>query len=421
MTELLVILLLVVVNGLLAMSEIALISARKPYLSNEMKRGSRSAKMALKLAQEPDKFLSTIQIGITVIGILTGIYSGSVLAEDFSALLVDWGVGASYAFVLAQAVIVVGVTYLTLVFGELVPKRIGMSVAERAAKVVARPMYLLSLIASPFVWVLSKSTSGIFSLFGFRTDATQVTQAEIKSLVDEGTKGGAVQEVEQDLVERIFLLGDLNVSSLMTHRSEVVVLEPSMSPQEVRSVVEAHRHECYPVIDHQTEEVQGVVRLKELFFADFDLSAVVEPAAYFPEPMRVYDALAQIKAQRLHYALVCDEFGSFQGVITLKDMLEGLVGTIEDEHSEPDIIERTDGQGWLVDGQCPLHDFLSHFDREELHPGDSEYNTLGGLILSRLGHIPRSGEYVLWHGFRLEVVDMDGVRIDKIWVTPPVL
>lgn len=418
MAEIGVVLLLILLNGLLAMSEIALISARKSHLAAQAKRGSRAAKVALDLAREPDKFLATVQIGITVIGILTGLYSGSVLADDFSEVLVGWGVGVDSAHWLAQTVIVVAVTYLTLVFGELLPKRIGMGVAEKAAKVVARPMRWLSVVGLPFVWLLSKSTSALFSLLGFKADQNRVTEAEIKSLVDEGTRSGAVAAVEQDIVERVFLLGDLKVSSLMTHRSEVVVLEGQMSPEQVRAVVEAHRHECYPVIDSKSGYVQGVVWLKELFFSDFELGKVLQSAVYFPETMSVYNALEQIKVQRLSYALICDEFGSFQGVIALKDMLEGLVGVIEEAHSEPDIIACPDRGGWLVDGQCPLHDFLSHVEREELHPLDADYNTLGGLILAHLGHIPTSGERVLWHDLAIDVVDMDGVRIDKVWVTP---
>lgn len=421
MNELLIIILLILFNGVLAMSEIALISARKVYLSNEMQRGSKSAKAALKLAGEPDRFLSTVQIGITVIGILTGIYSGNVLADDFSEVLIGMGVSVNYAHTLAQGVIVVFVTYLTLIFGELVPKRIGMSVAEKTAQIVARPMLWLSMIASPFVWILSKSTSFIFNLFGFKSDESKVTEAEIKSLIEEGMKDGEVQEVEQDIMERVFLLGDLKVSSLMTHRSEVSALDVRMSNAGIKDAIQNDICEIYPVVDRNFDNVRGIVMLKDIVFRldepDFNIEQALVPAVYFHENMSIYSALGQMKEQRISQALICDEFGSCQGVISLKDILEGLVGTIDDTQSEPDIIKRQDNAGWLVDGQCSLYDFLSYFECEDFYSSDNNYLTVGGLVLELLEHIPHSGEKANWRGFDFEIIDMDGVRIDKILVT----
>lgn len=421
MTELFIILALILFNGLLAMSEIALISVRKSQLSNQAKRGSKSAKSALKLANEPDKFLSTIQVGITVIGILTGIYSGSVLADGFSEHLVAWGVSVSVSHILAQTVIVVIVTYMTLVFGELLPKRIGMSAANQTAKLVARPMYILSCAVSPFVWLLSRSTSIVFNLFGFKSDSGKVTEDEIKSMIQEGAKDGEVQQVEQDIMERVFLLGDLKVDSLMTHRSEVVTLDINMTNSQIREILEQNLYEVYPVVDRNFDNIKGVVSLKELIFkldrSDFRLGEVLTTAIYFHENMSVYKALERMKGPSLNMALICDEFGICQGVITLKDILEGLVGTIDDSRREPDIIKRSDAEQWFVDGQCALHDFLSYFDKEALYSNDNNFNTVGGLILERLKHIPQSGEHLLWQCFRFEIVDMDGARIDKILVS----
>lgn len=420
MNELIIIILLILFNGILAMSEIALISARKTYLSSEAKRGSKSAKVALKLANEPDKFLSIIQIGITVIGILTGIFSGAALADDFSAILKNWGVSPLYAHSLSQAIIVIVVTYLTLIFGELVPKRIGMSMAEKAAKVVARPMYILSIITSPFVWLLSKSTNFIFNLFGLKSDVGKVTEAEIKSLVEEGARDGAVQEVEQDIVERVFLMGDLKVCSLMTHKSEVVALDVKMNGEQIKRVIEKDMCEIYPVIDSSFDNVEGVVQLKDVVFKldqpDFTLRDVLRSPVYFYENQSVYKVLEVMKEQHLSEALICDEFGSCEGIITLKDILEGLVGEIEQTQHEPNIIKRIEDDSWLVDGQCPMHDFLLYFDQEEMYDPNNEYNTLGGLILDLGQHIPQSGEKLRWQNFELEVVDMDGVRIDKVLV-----
>lgn len=229
MNEIIIIISLILLNGIFAMSEIALISARKSSLNTDAKKGSKAAKLALKLANEPDRFLSTIQIGITLIGILTGIYSGAALTDDFSVILKNWGVSPLYASLIAQGLIVVAVTYLTLIFGELVPKRIGLSIAEKASKVVARPMYILSLVAAPFVWLLSKSTSCMFNLLGIKDSDNKVTEEEIKSIVQEGKEGGEVQEVEQDIVERVFILGDLKVSSIMTQRNEIIWLVPGFT------------------------------------------------------------------------------------------------------------------------------------------------------------------------------------------------
>lgn len=420
MNELFIIIALILFNGVLAMSEIALISVRKSYLSNEAKRGSKAAQIALKLANQPDKFLSTVQIGITIIGILTGIYSGSVLATDFSELLVGLGVSATYAHTVAQAVIVVVVTYLTLIFGELVPKRIGMSIAEKTSTVVAHPMYILSLIASPFVWLLSKSISFIFRITGIKEQECKVTEEEIKSMIQESTEDGEVQEVEQDIVERVFMMGDLKVNSLMTHRTEIISLEVNMSNEQVRSVLEQNLHDVYPVFDRAKDSITGIVSLKDLVLIfntpDFAIADIIRPASYFHETMSVYKALEKMKEDGVSQVLICDEFGSFQGIITLKDILEGLVGSINDIHTEPDIIKRKDGEGWLVDGQCPFYDFLSYFEKEYLY-NDNNYNTLGGLILEQLEHIPQSGESIEWSGMKFEILDMDGARIDKILVT----
>lgn len=421
MSEVLIIVILILLNGALAMSEVALISVRKSNLANQVKKGSKAAKIALKLANEPDKFLSTIQIGITIIGILTGIYSGSVLADDLSLLLIDWGVTASYSHVLAQTMIVVLVTYFSIILGELVPKRIGMNMADKVAIGVAQPMYFISTIASPFVWLLSRSTHLIVKMFNLSSESGQVTEDEIKSMIEEGAKNGAVQEVEQDIMERVFMLGDLRVNSLMTHRSDIVYLDRTMGRQEVVQILESSIYELYPIVDGNMDNVVGVVKLKELVIKlshdnHFTLEDIIHKPFYFHESVSVYKVLEQMRQYRLSQGLVCDEFGSVQGIITLKDILEGLVGQIQESFEEPDIVVRQDGQSWLVDGQCPIYDFLSYFDRDDLFLCESGYNTIGGLILKELEHIPVCGEKVDWHGFGLEIVDMDGARIDKILV-----
>ena len=405
------------------MSEVALISARISRLSSDAKKGSKSAKVALKLANDPDRFLSTVQIGITLIGILTGIYSGNRIAADLTETMISWGVSVTYASALAQGIIVVVVTYLTIIFGELVPKRIGLSVAEKAAKVVARPMRVLASIALPFVWLLSKSTEIIFNLLGIKETDNKVTEEEIKSIIEEGTEEGEVQPVEKDIMQRVFLLGDLKVSSIMTHKSDIVWLDMDMTADEVRAVVNENLFEFYPIADGDLDHVKGIVNLKDLVVhlsnPDFKLASLIHEATYFHESMNVYKVLEQMKMQKISRALVCDEFGICTGIITLRDILEGLVGNVDDPEEEPDIIKRVNKEGWLVDGQCSLYDFLCYFNRSDLFEA-SEYHTLGGLLLKELQHIPTSGETLQWNGFTFEVVDMDGARIDKVLVTTPI-
>ncbi len=418
--ELIVIIILILLNGLFSMSEIALISARKSSLTNDSRKGSRSARTALKLANDPDKFLSTVQIGITLIGIVTGIYSGDALADDLGALLADWGFPITYARPFAQTLIVVLVTYFTILFGELVPKRIGMSASTRVAKLLSRPMYGLSIIASPFVWLLSKSTSIIFNLMNINTTSEKVTEEEIKSMIDEGTESGEVQEVEQDIVERVFSLGDRSLSTIMTHRNDIISIDLDMNNKQIFQIVCEHLYQVYPITRNNTlDDIVGVVYLKDLFgkvqHSSFNLRDVIRPAQYFHENMDVYKALDQIRKHCIKYGLICDEFGSLQGIITMKDILEALVGALPGETEELDIVPRKDGS-WLIEGQCPFYDFLNHFEREDLYTNHN-YNTLGGLILQQLGHIPYAGESFCWHGFKIEIMDMDGARIDKVLVT----
>ncbi len=420
MNEFIIIILLILLNGVLAMSEIALISVRKSYLSNEVKNGSRTAKVALKIVNEPERFLSMIQIGITVIGILTGIYSGNVLASNLSEVLKNYGVSVTISHPIAQFVIVILVTYFTLIFGELVPKRIGMNMAEKAVKIVAPPMYFLLIIMSPFVSLLAKSTSFFIKLLGFQTNALKVTEEEIKSMINEGAKEGEVQEVEENIVKRVFLLGDLKVSSLMVYRSDLISIDVNMKNSEIKEKLQANLYELYPVIDKSFDNIKGVVMLQDIMFQihndTFDIRQAIKPALYFHENMSVYRALERLKKEGVKYALICDEFGSCQGMISLKDILEGLVGNIEDIHKESDIIQQKNCNEWLVDGQCALYDFLSYFEMENLHSGDNDFNTVGGLVLNQLEHIPENGECTSWKNFKFEIVDMDGARINKILV-----
>ena len=417
--EIFIIVGLILLNGILSMSEIALVSARKARLELEAKRGNKSAQTALKLAGEPDRFLSTIQIGITLIGILTGLYSGEAFAYNLSEVVRHVPVLEPYALGLSKTVIVIIVTYLTLIMGELVPKRIGMGYAERVSMLVARPMFLLSKLALPFVWLLSKSTSFVIKITGIKAnEENKVTEEEIKAIVKEGFDGGEVQEVEQDIVERVFNLGDRNVGSIMTHRSDLVWLDVTDSIEKIREKVQENLFNIYPVASEKFDNIKGVVYLKDLFGRidepDFSLEQVIRPAQYLPENQSVYNALEQFKQARVKYGIVTDEFGGIQGIVTLKDIMEGLIGQVPEIGEEAEITQRADGS-WLVDGQYNFYDFLEYFDLEDLY-AEHDYNTLSGLILEILERVPKTGETLTWLNFEFEIVDMDGARIDKVLV-----
>ena len=415
----LIILALILLNGLFSMSEIALIYARKSRLSSDAKNGDKGAKKALDMAEQPDKFLSTVQIGITLIGILTGIFSGVTIATPLSHWLENIGVPTGYAMTIAQTAIVIIVTYLTLVFGELLPKRIGMSMAEKIAKIMSRPMNLLSKIVSPFVLLLSRSTSMLFELMGLKDGNTKVTEEEIKSIVQEGAENGVVQPVEQDLVERVFMMGDLNVDSIMTQRNDLVWLDVSMNVGEVSKILSESLFDFYPVADGNLDKLLGVAALKQLVLylncPDFNIRNILTEPTYFYENTKVYKVMELMKEAHVSRGIVVDEFGTCIGIVTLKDIIEGLFGSMPEEHEEPQIIKRDNGDGWLVDGSCTMLNFLTYFDDEDKMV-DEDFNTVAGLCINQFRHIPKRGEHFNWKRFCFEIVDVDHAKIDTILV-----
>ncbi len=421
MNDILIIISLILLNGIFAMSEIAIISARRNRLEKRSEEGNKGATTALRLAADPDIFLSTIQIGITLIGILTGIYSGDTLGAQLGNIFISWGMNASIAIPIATTFIVVIVTYLTLILGELVPKRIGMATADRVAAVVARPIYWLSVFTKPLVWFLAKSTSFLVAILGIKKDENKITEEEIKSYIQEGTDTGEVKKVEQDIMERVFLMGDLKVRAIMTHRSDVVCIDINSTKEDIRHILSEDLHDNYPVISGSFDDIRGVITLKDLILRldddNFSLAEIIHPIYAIHKEMSIYDCLERLKADKnAKFAFVYDEFGACQGIISLRDIFEGLIGVVTDNDDEPQIIARENNAGWLIDGQCPFYDFLVYFERED-ETDDVDYNTVSGLILSRLGHIPTSGESITWRDFKFEVVDMDGARIDKVLVT----
>jgi putative hemolysin len=400
------------------MVEIAVVSSRKTSLKHEAERGNKAAQRALYLSTHPDRFLSTIQVGYTLTSLLTGMYSGDVLSCKFSPLLVNWGMDAALASTIMKIFIIILVTYISIIFSELVPKRIGLSAAEEIAKFMSGPMTALAILIKPFIWILSKSSSLIINLLGIKEEESKVTEEEIKSMIREGSEDGEVQQVEQDIMERVFSLGDRDLASIMTPRPDIEWIEAGMTREEIIETISNNPYSKFPVGREDLDQIEGIVYVKDIFnhihSPDFNIHKVMRPVQYFYENMEVYPALEQMKISHNHFALIIDEFGVMQGIVTLKDIMEAIVGEIPEAHEEPDIVKRQD-DSYLVDGQCSFYNFLSYFKQGDLYP-DNEYNTLGGLILEELGHIPKTGETLLWQNFKMEVVDMDGARIDKVIV-----
>ncbi|GIZ07363.1 hypothetical protein FUMI01_00900 [Flavobacterium sp. UMI-01] len=402
------------------MSEIALISARKTRLETSAKKGNKSAKIALKLANSPNEFLSTVQIGITLIGILTGIYSGDKITTDVKVFVSSFEILKPYASSIAVGIVVVILTFFSLVLGELFPKRIGLNYPEKIAKTVAMPMKVISIVTAPFIWLLTNSTEFLLNVLQIKPTADgRVTEEEIKAIIKEGTEGGEVQEIEQDIVERVFHIGDRKINSLMTHRKAVVLLPLNADKAQVRASVLEELHSVYPVYGESYDDIVGVVDLKSIFASiedvDFSLQKIMTEAPFMMEYTTAYKALEEFKKSNIRYALVTDEYGVFQGMLTLNDILEALVGDASDFHKEEfKLIENQDGS-WLVDGHYSLHDFLTYFELDELI-NDYEVTTLSGLIMTELTHIPKEGEILIWQKMELTVIDMDGAKIDKVMV-----
>ena len=418
--ELLIILFLIILNGVFSMSEIALISARKNRLETSAKKGNKNAKIALDLANSPNKFLSTVQIGITLIGILTGIYSGDKITTDVQTIVLGFEMLKPFAHSIAVGIVVVILTFFSLVLGELLPKRIGLNHPEAIAKAVAFPMKIISIITAPFIWLLTHSTDFLLDLLQIKPTADgKVTEEEIKAIIKEGTEVGEVQEIEQDIVERVFHIGDRKINSLMTHRKSVVSLPLHSNKTQVREFMLKELHSIYPVYGENHDDIVGVVNLKNIFAnidtSDFNLPEIITEAPFMMEQTTAYKALEQFKNTGIHYAFVSDEYGVFQGIITLNDILEALVGDASDfNKDEFQLVEREDGT-WMVDGHYSLHDFLTYFELDELI-NDYEVTTVSGLIMIELSHIPKQGEKLIWQKFELEVIDMDGVKIVKVLV-----
>lgn len=418
--EIFILALLILINGLFTMAEIALVSARKGRLEAQAEKGDDNARKALQLANNPEIFLSAAQIGITLIAILTGVYSGERFSQQLAPSIAKIEVLEPYANTIATSIIVIIVTFLSIVFGELIPKRIGLLRAEKIAKLVAKPMRVFAKATHPIVWLLTKVSNIFFTLFNIkrRTDDA-VTEEEIKTLITEGTEAGTIDEAEQQIINRVFHLGDRNITSLMTHRSDIIWFSLDDNEDKIKEKILSEPHSAYPICDGSIDHLKGVVSIKDLYISPDNtlFKDIMQPALFVPENNSAYQVLEKFKQSRIHSAFIVDEYGSILGLITLNDILEAIVGELpQPDIPDYEITEREDGS-FLVDAQIPFYDFLTRFEKTEyMNEGEHDFDTLAGFILHELERIPKTGERFDWQGFKFEIMDMDGHRIDKVLV-----
>ncbi len=401
------------------MSEIALVSARKGRLEAQAAKGDAKAKAALDLASHPEKFLSTATIGITLIAILTGVYAEDKFSKLLAPVLKDqFTLSEKYAEGIATTVVVILVTFLSIIFGELIPKKFGLLRAEKIARAVAIPMNFLSLVMRPFVWLLTGITNLIFKLFNIKKASdSAVTEEEIKAMISEGSEHGSIEEDEKEIIERVFHLGDRNITSLMTHRTDITWHDCKETVEEVKNKTGEIIYSTFPVCEDTVDNIKGIVYVKDLFKAPpgMVLSEMIKPALFVPENNTAYQLLEKFKGTKIHSAFIVNEYGTLEGMITLNDILEAIIGDVpQTGQEEYEIIKRDDGS-FLVDAQIQFYDFLTYFERADwMNEGEHEFDTLAGFVLHELKHIPTTGEKFEWRDFNFEIIDMDGQRIDKI-------
>jgi putative hemolysin len=418
--EILVLFLLIIVNGLFVMTEIALVSVRKSRLESLSNKGDLKARAALDLAENPEKFLSTAQIGITLISILTGVYSADKFGKYIQPGLEKIELLQPYAPAISTVLVVIVVTFLSIIFGELIPKRIGMMKAEKISRLSAAPINFLSFITYPIVWLLSLVSNGLFKIFKIKTASdSAVTEEEIKAMITEGSDSGAIEEGEKDIIERVFHLGDRSITSLMTHRTDIVWFEINDTIHTIKERKDALVFSTFPVCEGSIDDIKGLVYVKDLLTVapETPLSQLIKPALFVPENNKAYQLLEKFKSTRIHSCFIVNEYGTLEGLITLNDIMEAIVGDVpQSGQDEYEIIEREDGS-FLVDAQIHFYDFLSYFERADwMSEDERDFDTLAGFVLHELEHIPNTGERFEWRDFKFEILDMDGQRIDKILV-----
>ena len=418
--EILIIFLLILLNGVFSMSEIALVSARKFKLETSVKKGNRNAKLALEFANNPNTFLSTVQIGITLIGILTGIYSGEKITEDVKSFVMKISFLTEYAHSISVVIVLIVLTFFSIVLGELIPKRIGMMFPETIAILVARPMTIIAMVTKPFIWLLTKTNDLFLGILGLKDKKEgTASEEEIKSIIQDSTDSGEIQEIEQNIVERVFALGDRKVREIMTHRSDLIWMDIDDDLDTVKRKASEEIHSIYIVGNKSLDNLVGVISVKTIFplhltNENFKLKEHLKEPIIVHENTPAYKALEKFKEAKFHYAVVVDEYGYLQGLVAMDDVVDALLGQNTEYDQDEYQITKRDENSWLADAQIPYYLFTEYFNLTEM---EVSYNTLGGLMLHQLNHIPVTGEKVKWKEFNFEIVDMDGLRIDKVIIT----
>ena len=423
--ELIILFGLIIANGFLSMSEMALVSARKVRLRQAAEEGDKRAAKALALAEAPGSMLSTVQVGITLIGILTGVFGGRTFASRIASVLALWEPIAPYASAISVALVVVLITLLSLILGELAPKRIALNGAERIAILVAPVMAFLARITAPLVKVLNWASEAVLRLLGQSvSDDSPVSDEEVRILIEQGTEVGVFEPIEEEIVGHLFRLSDLNIGALLVPRTDVAWLDINDSPAEITQRIRDNTHSRYPVADGDLDNVIGLVLVKDLLAATLaglplDLRALMQPPLFIPDSMAALEALERLRQTRTHIALIIDEYGGLEGLVTLADFVEAIIGDVPDmgEVTVPDFVQRPDGS-WLLDGMMPIDRFEKLFEIRDM-PEETEgyYQTVGGFVMSLLGRVPAAGDALDWQQLRIEVMDMDGRRVDKVLVT----
>jgi putative hemolysin len=415
-----------VANGLFAMSEMAVVAARKVRLQQWTEEGNKRARAALELANEPTQFLSTVQIGITLVGILAGAFGGATIAEKLDAYFSTVPALANYSELLSVAVVVLFITYFSLLIGELVPKRIALTNPERIASLIAGPMRLLSKITAPIVYLISASTDLVVRLLGVSASGEPgMTEDEIKVLIEQGTQEGIFEESEQDMIEGVLRLGDRPAGILMTPRTQIVWIDLDDPPEQIKQQIISRRHSIYPVGRDNLDDLLGMVHTKDLLAQmlsgqPLDIKPLLLEPLFVPEKMLALQVLDLLKQKGAKAAFVVDEYGSIEGMITPDDFLEDIVGNLEPPDSEQTLkaFRRPDGS-WLLDGLLHIDELREILDLDKLPEEDEGYyQTLGGFVIHQMGAIPTAGEWFEWDDYRFEVVDMDGRRVDKVLAAP---
>ena len=421
--EILIVLALVVLNGYFALSELAIVSARPARLEALARKDGRGARLALALARDPGRMLSTVQIGITLVGIIAGAFGGAALAEPLDDALARIPGMAPFSAEIAYTLVVTAITYLSLIVGELVPKQLALRAPERVAAFVAPVIDLLSRISTPAVWLLDASSRLVLRLLGSEAQPPEtVTEEEVRVLIAEGTRTGIFHKQEQEMISRVLRLADRPVRGIMTPRVELVWLDAEDDPAEVARVIKESGHSRFVIGKGSLDDVPGVLHVRDLLEAclagqSLNLAAAVRPALVLHDNMPVLRALEALRQARVSIALVVDEYGEVEGVVTVQDVLEAMVGDMPEHRlsDEPAIVEREDGS-LLMDGMLAIDEFKLALGFDNLLD-EGSYHTLAGFILAQLGRVPEEGASVVYGGWRFEVVDMDGRRIDKVLVS----